>query len=72
MAASIKQCAFTMYVCLCKAVTDQQVRDAVDGGALTTEELSEQLGVGTCCGCCREMTLEIVSEHLAEAQSYAA
>lgn len=61
-----------MYVCLCKAVTDQQVRDAVDAGACSAEEVSDQLGVGTGCGCCQEMTVELVSERLAESQSYAA
>lgn len=61
-----------MYVCLCKAVTDQQVREAVDAGAHSLEEVSDQLEVGTGCGCCRDMTVELVNERLAESNSYAA
>ncbi len=61
-----------MYVCLCKAVTDKEVIEAVDAGADTLEALGEQLGVGTGCGCCRDFTTELVDERLAEARSYAA
>ncbi|MFK7916249.1 MAG: (2Fe-2S)-binding protein [Pseudomonadales bacterium] len=61
-----------MYVCLCKAVTDHEVRDAIEAGATSTEELSERLGVGTGCGCCKEMTAQIVDEQLARDNSYAA
>ncbi len=61
-----------MYVCLCKAITDQDVLEAIDAGAQSAEELSDQLGVGTGCGCCQEMTVELVNQRLAESQSYAA
>ena len=43
-----------MYVCLCAAVTDQQIEQAVRRGAHTVEALGTELGVGTVCGCCRE------------------
>lgn len=61
-----------MYVCLCKAVTDHDLREAIAAGASSAEELSERLGVGTCCGCCKEFTAEIVDEQLARSQTYAA
>lgn len=41
-----------MYVCLCKAVTDSQIRDAVEQGACSMKELASQLGVATQCGKC--------------------
>ena len=43
-----------MYVCLCQAVDDAQIRDAVRDGHASLEALADQLGVGTGCGCCRE------------------
>lgn len=41
-----------MYVCICLAVTDRQVRQAIDGGACTRKQLIECLGVGRVCGKC--------------------
>ena len=61
-----------MYVCLCKAVTDQEILDAVDAGADSAEELSDRLGVGTGCGLCRELTVELLSARLAQSRNCAA
>ena len=55
-----------MYVCLCKAVTDRQILDAVDEGALDINEIADALGVGTNCGGCREYAQELVNQGLAE------
>jgi bacterioferritin-associated ferredoxin len=41
-----------MYVCVCNAITERQVRAAVDGGATSLDDLRYELGVATCCGCC--------------------
>lgn len=41
-----------MYVCLCKGVTDSQIRDAVNGGAESFREVKNQLGAATGCGKC--------------------
>ncbi len=41
-----------MYVCICKAITDHEIRDAVDGGARTLADLSKTLGIATGCGQC--------------------
>jgi bacterioferritin-associated ferredoxin len=43
-----------MYVCICLAVTDGQVRRAIDGGACTRKQLVECLGVGRVCGKCND------------------
>lgn len=42
-----------MYVCICNAVTESQVKEAIAGGADSHHALAECLGVGTCCGSCR-------------------
>jgi bacterioferritin-associated ferredoxin len=41
-----------MIVCVCKAVSDRQIRTAVKGGASSLRDLTRELGVGTCCGKC--------------------
>jgi bacterioferritin-associated ferredoxin len=41
-----------MYVCICKAVTESQIEDAIDEGAKNLRDLQLQLGVATQCGQC--------------------
>ncbi len=41
-----------MFVCVCNAVTETQVRQCVANGAQTLGDLQFELGVATCCGCC--------------------
>jgi bacterioferritin-associated ferredoxin len=61
-----------MYVCLCKAITDKQIIDAVDNGMQNFDEVQDNLGVATNCGACREYAQELVSEHLADQLSFPA
>lgn len=49
-----------MYVCICSAVTDRAIAEAAREGCHTLEQLGGELGVGICCGMCRETVLEIV------------
>lgn len=44
-----------MYVCICNAITDREIQETVAAGASTLADLQVQLGVATCCGCCREL-----------------
>jgi bacterioferritin-associated ferredoxin len=41
-----------MIVCVCKAVSDRQIRQAAKCGATRVRDLARELGVGTCCGKC--------------------
>ena len=41
-----------MIVCVCKAVSDRQIKVAVKNGASSVRDLARGLGVGTCCGKC--------------------
>jgi bacterioferritin-associated ferredoxin len=41
-----------MYVCVCHAVTDRQIREAAQGGACTLRDLRRELGVTSNCGRC--------------------
>ena len=66
-----------MYVCVCKAVTDQDIRRAVTRGARSFEDVQACTGCSTSCGCCeaeaREITgLALESERRAAALPVAA
>jgi bacterioferritin-associated ferredoxin len=61
-----------MYICLCKAVTDQDIHDAIDDGAHTVTQLADSCGAGTGCGRCQQMAQELIDQHLTEAQYHAA
>ena len=49
-----------MYICICQAVTDRQIRSAVAAGAASLSDVAMQLGVGTGCGCCREAAEQLI------------
>lgn len=49
-----------MYVCLCKAVSDRDVKASIDDGARTVDEVGEACGAGTGCGACRPMIHEML------------
>lgn len=53
-----------MYVCLCKRITDSQIRAAVQDGASSLSELRNTLGVASQCGKCGTLTRDIVREAL--------
>jgi bacterioferritin-associated ferredoxin len=41
-----------MFVCLCHAVTERDVQEAIEAGAATVEEVGYCTRAGTCCGSC--------------------
>lgn len=55
-----------MFVCVCNAVTESQIRRAADEGAVTLADLGERLGVATHCGCCAEQASEVLHKRLLE------
>ncbi|PIT20038.1 bacterioferritin [Snodgrassella communis] len=50
-----------MYVCLCNAITDRQIKETVAAGASSLTDLQAQLGVATCCGCCADLASSYLS-----------
>lgn len=50
-----------MYVCVCKAVTDSQIKQAINEGACTRRELFKCLGVGGDCGKCNPQVKELLN-----------
>lgn len=51
-----------MYVCVCNAVTDCQIRDAYCEGACSMRELRKRLGVAGCCGRCAPCARDLLAE----------
>jgi bacterioferritin-associated ferredoxin len=51
-----------MYVCICNAVTDKQIRRAAASGVDNLYELREALGVASCCGSCADEAESILKE----------
>lgn len=50
-----------MYVCVCNAITDSQIRASVAAGAQSLTDLKNQLGVATCCGCCSDLATSFLA-----------
>lgn len=55
-----------MYLCICRAVTERDIRQAAAAGARTVRDLSRQLGVATCCGKCACDARDLLRECRAE------
>jgi bacterioferritin-associated ferredoxin len=53
-----------MIICVCKAVSDRQIKAAVKEGATCIRDLSRDLGVGTCCGKCVPEARSVLSSSL--------
>lgn len=59
-----------MYVCLCKGITDHQIKHAVAAGAQSFRDIRKNLGVGTQCGKCACFANGIIQDELkAQAQA---
>lgn len=54
-----------MYICICKSVTDKQIRSAAEKGVDNLYELREVLGVGAGCGSCVAHAKDILLESAA-------
>ena len=55
-----------MYICLCRAVTDRQIRESVENGANSFRDVRDELDVGTCCGRCVPDARELIDDTLAK------
>ena len=59
-----------MYVCVCNAITDKQIRKAAKSGVRTVWELQSELGVASGCGSCTETAAEILRESRAQTRTF--
>ena len=53
-----------MIVCVCNAITEQELREAAGRDARTPEAVYEKLGCEPQCGCCLGYAQEIIDEEL--------
>ncbi len=53
-------------VCYCMSVTSGMIKDAVDSGANTLEEVQAATGAGTVCGSCLEDVKRLVEYFVSE------
>ena len=51
-----------MYVCICNAVTDRDIREAAERGIHSFDGLRRELKVATCCGRCEECARNTLAE----------
>jgi bacterioferritin-associated ferredoxin len=59
-----------MYVCICKAVTDSQLRTAINNGICTRRQLVECFGVGKECGKCNQEVTGFLQQSSHQASIY--
>lgn len=51
-----------MYVCICRQITDNQIRDVCRDGVTSMTDLRSRLGVASDCGKCGKLAKNIVKE----------
>lgn len=55
-----------MYVCICKGITDRDIRAAAANGARTLKDLRRKLGVASDCGKCAGCAHEVLCQARAQ------
>ena len=62
----------SMYVCICKAVSERRIGKLVAEGVTSLRELREQTGLGTNCGKCVPQAYQLLRDTLERRASPAA
>ena len=57
---------FDKVVCSCLNITNGMIKDAVEAGATTLEEVQEKTGAGTVCGVCLDDVQHLVEQFVTE------
>lgn len=60
-----------MYVCLCKGITDRDIRRAVAGGERSMRALRKRFDICGNCGRCGEHAREVLSDACSEIPAHA-
>ena len=61
-----------MYICLCNAVTDHDIRREVADGVRTFAELQARTGCSDCCGCCESEARACLAQAIEQHESVVA
>ena len=59
-----------MYVCICNAVTETEVRTEMAGGHLTVDAIAARTEATTGCGMCVERLCEMLDEYAEPSSGY--
>lgn len=51
-----------MYICVCNAITEREIRQCAQLGACSVNDLCEGLGVASNCGKCKAAAVAILRE----------
>lgn len=54
-----------MIVCLCAGTNDRKVKQVIDEGARSVDDVGKACGAGTRCGGCRDMIGHLIAERTA-------
>lgn len=57
---------YNKVVCTCMNITNGMIKEAVDAGASTLEEVQEATGAGTICGACVEDVEHLIEQFVNE------
>lgn len=49
-------------VCSCLSITGQTIKDAIENGAVTYEDVQEKTEAGTVCGACEDEIRALIKE----------
>lgn len=55
-----------MYVCVCNAISDRQLKQAVDEGIVSIGKLKKHLDFESCCGRCTDCLRDLVAKYQQE------
>jgi bacterioferritin-associated ferredoxin len=53
-----------MYICVCNAIKDSQIKQALHEGKLSISDLRQHLAFASCCGKCTSTMREMLKEHM--------
>ncbi len=59
-----------MYICVCKAVTDSQIRTAIEQGMCTRKKLTHCFGLGKDCGKCNKDVIALLEKNIIPIQQF--
>ena len=51
-----------MYVCICNAVTEREIQEAINQGSNSLEDLKQELQVGDSCGSCISCAIDMLNK----------
>lgn len=59
-----------MYICICQAVNERTVHEAIDSGHQDVDDIADVTGAGTCCGGCRQLVQILIDDRRKESVAF--